>query len=53
MDSRPQLFRQTLRRRPTVGEVLPLLLALLGAAAFLASIVAILVWLNSPRFPAG
>ncbi|MGE5562803.1 MAG: hypothetical protein ACM3ZV_05765 [Bacillota bacterium] len=47
MDTRPQLFRETLRRRPTLGEVLAPVLAVLGAAALLALIVATIVWLNS------
>lgn len=47
MDQRPQLFRQELRRRPSLGEVLPLLLALAGAGTLLGLIVAIIVWANS------
>jgi hypothetical protein len=53
MDQRPQLFRQQLRRRPSLGELLPLLLALTGAGALLALIVAIIVWANSVTVPLG
>jgi hypothetical protein len=47
MDTRPQLFRENLRRRPTLGEIVAPLLALLGAGALLAVIVVAIVWVNS------
>lgn len=47
MDTRPQLFRETPRVRPTLGELLPPLLGVIGAGALLAGIVAIIVWVNS------
>lgn len=51
MDQRPQLFRQELRRRPSLGEVLPLLLTLAGALALLALIAGIIVWANTVSVP--
>lgn len=47
MDTRPQLFRETPRTRPTLGELLPPILGLVGAGALLAVIVSILLWVNS------
>lgn len=47
MDPRPQLFRQELRRRPSPGELVPVIVTLIGAAGLLAGIVWILVSLNS------
>jgi fatty acid desaturase len=47
MDTRPQLLRETPRRRPSLGEILPPLLVLVGATALLASIVAIIMWVSS------
>ena len=47
MDQRPQLYRQQLRRRPSLSEMLPLLLGLAGAGALLALIISIIVWADS------
>jgi hypothetical protein len=46
-DTRPQLFRETLRTRPTIGDILPPLLGVIGAGTFLFGIVTFLVWMNS------
>ena len=53
MDDRPVLYRTELRRRPSLGDILPPLLAVLGSAAFLALIVAVLVWVGSNAEPMG
>ena len=46
MDDRPQLFRENLRRRPSLRDLVGPLLALLGGCALLALIVRFIVWLN-------
>jgi hypothetical protein len=51
MDERPHLFRQELRRRPTLGELLPLLMTLVGAGVLLASFVWFIIWTESVKIP--
>ena len=51
MDERPQLLRQNRRRRPTLGEVLPLLMTLVGAGVLLALFVWFIIWAESARLP--
>ena len=47
MDNSTDIFRQPPRTRPGLRDLAGPILGLLGAAAFLAAIVSILVWLNS------
>jgi hypothetical protein len=47
LDTPPQLFRETPRSRRSWGELVMIALPVLGAAAFLALIVAIIVFVNS------
>jgi hypothetical protein len=46
MDERPQLFRQELRRRPTLGEVVPLLIMVALAGVVFAVFTALIMWAN-------
>jgi hypothetical protein len=47
MDNSTEIFRQPPRTRPGLRDLVGPILGLVGAAAFLAAIVAFLVWLSS------
>ena len=51
MDERPQLFREKRRRRPTLGELFPLLMTLVGAGVLLALFVWFIIWAQSAQVP--
>jgi len=51
MDLRPDQPPPQPRRRPRLGEIMPLLLALTGAGALLAVFVGLILLANTVRLP--